>query len=1035
MIPRRRCTTAGRWTIRRLSLPLATGDDCTMGRITTGIGLISGINRSQIIDQLMELEARPKSQLQQRIDTTNQRRLAYADLVTRLTSLRLTATTLRKTSTFSRAATSSSNENVLTATASTGASAGSYRFQVARLVTTQQSISNGFADPHATAVGAGTLTIEMGGGELTSQVTLDQLNGGSGVRRGIFRITDRSGQSALIDISAAVTLQDVVRRINTSLGVSVRAQVAGDRITLTDLTGQTAGNLIVQDVGDGYAAADLGIVANVADNTLTGTNINYLGRATSLNQLNDGLGVRTAASGADLRITASDGRTFDVTVRGLSTIGQVLDAINTATGGDVTAEVAADGKSLKLTDTTGGGGTFAVTPLNSSRAAADLGIEAAGAGGVIAGRSLLAKLGTVLLSSLRGGSGVPSGSIEITDRAGGSATIDLSSATTVQDVLDLINAAPAVAVTASLKPSGNGILLTDTSGGTGSLSVADSATAQALGLVGTSSAATLAGENVQRQWIGHNTALAGLNGGKGISPGRFRIIDSGGRSATIDLTAGTQQTLGEVIRLINASGVRVTASINANGDGMLLTDTAGGAGSLAVEDLEGTAARDLNIRGTATGTTIDGAFEKTLTIEATDTLEDVQKKINQLSFGVSATIVNDGSPLSPYRLSLTARQGGRAGRVVLDAGQTSLGLRTLVESQDAAVFMGGASEQPLLITSSRNQLADVIRGVTIDLHSVSESPVTLSVTPSADNVVSELEKFTENFNAMIDKLRELTRYDSQTQTRGLLLGDATAQEIENQAYAMLQSVVQGAGRYRVLADVGLRVGKDSKLEFDADKFRSAWATDSTAVQRLFTATVGATSETKLSATNSSRGVRDGRIRITDSAGASAIVQVRGNMTVGSLLSAVNAAGIGVTASLADGGTGVVLTDTAGGGAKLTVTDIDGNAAADLGIRKTATGTTITGTFGLLAQGAAGIIESRITRLIDPVSGLITRENKTLDQRVQQFQDRIEQLDKVLAAKRARLEKQFASLETVLANLQNQQSSLASLSQIAANFSK
>ena len=206
------------------------------------------------------------------------------------------------------------------------------------------------------------------------------------------------------------------------------------------------------------------------------------------------------------------------------------------------------------------------------------------------------------------------------------------------------------------------------------------------------------------------------------------------------------------------------------------------------------------------------------------------------------------------------------------------------------------------------------------------------------------------------------------------------------------------------------------------------------MQRLFTATVGATSETKLSATNSSRGVRDGRIRITNSAGASAIVQVRGTMTVGALLSAINSAGISVTASLADSGTGVVLTDSAGGTSRLTVTDLDGAAATDLGIRKTATGTTITGTFGLLAQGAAGVIESRITRLIDPVSGVITRENKTLDQRVQQFQDRIEQMDKVLAAKRARLERQFASLETVLAKLQNELSSLASLSQIAANFS-
>jgi flagellar capping protein FliD len=42
-----------------------------MGRITTGVGLVSGINSKDIIDQLMALEAKPKDTLQTRIDQTN----------------------------------------------------------------------------------------------------------------------------------------------------------------------------------------------------------------------------------------------------------------------------------------------------------------------------------------------------------------------------------------------------------------------------------------------------------------------------------------------------------------------------------------------------------------------------------------------------------------------------------------------------------------------------------------------------------------------------------------------------------------------------------------------------------------------------------------------------------------------------------------------------------------------------------------------------------------------------------------------------
>ena len=65
-----------------------------MGRISTGIGLVSGINSKDIIDQLMAIESRPKDTLQTRIDSITQQKLAYTDLQTRLTSLKLSGTTL-----------------------------------------------------------------------------------------------------------------------------------------------------------------------------------------------------------------------------------------------------------------------------------------------------------------------------------------------------------------------------------------------------------------------------------------------------------------------------------------------------------------------------------------------------------------------------------------------------------------------------------------------------------------------------------------------------------------------------------------------------------------------------------------------------------------------------------------------------------------------------------------------------------------------------------------------------------------------------
>jgi flagellar hook-associated protein 2 len=75
--------------------------------------------------------------------------------------------------------------------------------------------------------------------------------------------------------------------------------------------------------------------------------------------------------------------------------------------------------------------------------------------------------------------------LTITDRNGGNATIDLSGAKSVQDVLDAISNAGGVNVTAKLKSSGNGIQIVDDSGGTGNLVIAAGATADALGIAGT----------------------------------------------------------------------------------------------------------------------------------------------------------------------------------------------------------------------------------------------------------------------------------------------------------------------------------------------------------------------------------------------------------------------------------------------------------------------------------------------------------------------------------------------------------------------
>src|SRR5208282_939785 len=117
-----------------------------MAQITSSIGLISGLNTAQIISELVSIDAQPVTLLQQQIDTVSEQTTAFNDLATSLQTIQQAGTTLKSPLAFQNATTTSSDPSVLSATASPGASIGSYQFSVARLVTTQQLVSQGVAD-------------------------------------------------------------------------------------------------------------------------------------------------------------------------------------------------------------------------------------------------------------------------------------------------------------------------------------------------------------------------------------------------------------------------------------------------------------------------------------------------------------------------------------------------------------------------------------------------------------------------------------------------------------------------------------------------------------------------------------------------------------------------------------------------------------------------------------------------------------------------------------------------------------------------
>jgi flagellar hook-associated protein 2 len=933
-----------------------------MGGISSS-GLVSGIDTQSIINQLLAIESRPKIFAQQRIVSLQTQQAAYLDINSQLLGLRTAASTLRSTRVFDTAKATSSNTSVLTANASTAASPGAYNFIVNRLVTSDQLISRGFTDRDVSGVGLTSLSVEIGGGTLSSGTRLSGLNGGAGVARGKILVTDRSGASAEVDLSTAVSVDEVIDRINSASGVSVSARVDGDRLVVEDASGG-GGSLRIENVFGSSTATSLGIAGVSALGTITGTNINALSGNTALSSLNDGTGVGIRSNvTSDFRITARDGTNYnvrigevvdndgEVTRTAASTLQDVIDRIEEDTSGAVTASIAADGVSLELTDNTGGGGTLTVVESDSDRTTArDLGILGSSSTNTLSGRRLVAGINSTLVSSLNGGAGITGTTLSLTTRNGSTTDVVIDADGSISDVISAINGAGA-GVTAALNDSGNGITITDTTTGVGTFTIAGDAAAS-FNLDGTFNDGVARTGNLQTRWVGNGTLLSSLNSGTGVGTGRFRIVDSNGAIAEINVTNETR-TIDDLIAAINSRPLTAKARINDTGDGIVIEDTSGGAQAIRVEEVDGSVARRLNILGTAEGTgagenQLDGTYEKTIEFDATDTLNDIVSKINAEAPGFSASIVNDGGGSNPFRISIASRFSGRVGRLSISTEGADLGLNTLTRGQDAVVFYGSTNPaQAIALTSSTNSLANVITGVTVNLTGTSTTPVELVVSRDTDAMETKIKEFVDSFNKVLDALNKYDKYDQETNVRGALLGDSAVSQIRSGLYAAIQGTpLNVEGEFQRLSLAGVKVGDGAKLEFDAQKFREAFEQNPQAVEDLFAAFDLAPRE-----------------------------------------------------------------DT------VLLRDENGNPIAT---------TPNTGELQPTKLGIAEIIKRLADQYTNSIDGLLTRRKNTLTDQIDQQVDRISNFDNQLARKRARLEQQFIAMEQAIAQLQSQQAALGSV---------
>jgi flagellar hook-associated protein 2 len=465
-----------------------------------------------------------------------------------------------------------------------------------------------------------------------------------------------------------------------------------------------------------------------------------------------------------------------------------------------------------------------------------------------------------LLSSLNGGEGIDLGDLLITDSDGVTGAVDLNSianeAKTLGDVIDRINALTSVDVEARINDKGDGILIIDNAGGTGTLKVAN------VGTHTTANDLRLSGDAVEQdingtpkqvidgttsysidlsdlEDIAEEISLATLNDGDGVDQSSFLITDSDGQTAAIVINSAIS-TIADVIDAINDKNIGVEARINDAGNGILLYDTAEGTGTLKVEDLAGgTAAADLGLDAAVTTLEVDGEARKAINGAGTFSqtagqtgLAALAAKINNLEAGVTASTIFDGTG---YRLMMTVDKTGAGHELLVDGAEAGLNFDQLESARDAVLEVGGQSGGAgIIVTSTDNTFTDVVPGLELTVVAPATQNVKVDVTRAQTQITTAVEDFVDAFNSIRTNLDQVTSFDETTLTTGILFGTTAALRVESDFNRLLTGKFAGVGRFTSLESIGLSFDGKGKISLNASKLQEALADDPQSVERFFT---------------------------------------------------------------------------------------------------------------------------------------------------------------------------------------------------------
>lgn len=309
---------------------------------------------------------------------------------------------------------------------------------------------------------------------------------------------------------------------------------------------------------------------------------------------------------------------------------------------------------------------------------------------------------------------------------------------------------------------------------------------------------------------------------------------TGGIGNSGSANIGSSTTAIGSISLISADGSPITvAGTNPAGAGL----TAGTGGAYLDASFAADASR------TSGNIVIDSS---------NNTLQGIVAAINKGGFGVTASIVSDGSTgtnATPNHLILTSTATGATStmKITLSGsggnpadpdlvalmGYDPGGTQNL--SQKASAADTKATVNGIAVTSAGATISGAVPGVSINALKTGSS--TLTVATDSSSLTGAVNGFIKAYNDLNAQISALGAYDPDTKTGGPLLGDSTLRNLQSSIRRQLSTSITGlqGSSLTNLSQIGISFQKDGTLSLDSAKLTTAINNNFNDIPGLFAA--------------------------------------------------------------------------------------------------------------------------------------------------------------------------------------------------------